>query len=238
MSPTPDSLSRFSSTCWSLVMNHDPTLPKSSEALGELCRRYWYPVYAYVRKGGCTPDEAQHITRSFFAELLQHPLRSDSPSRPRFRDFLLERLSAFVAGDWGNLAAAEATLQAPTIDHLESQLLSANTAATPDEVFQHAFAAEVIERALDSLREEARYSGHLEMFELMRPFLAIDPSPGEYNTLARELGHRQLAMIVALKRLRQRFRELVARELSDTVDSPADLLEEQRTLHGFLHPRS
>lgn len=241
MLPRSDRISTgFSTTCWSLVVNRDPSPETRVAALGELCRRYWYPVYAYLRHSDHGPEIAQDITRAFFADLLRPGTTRTHPSTPqRFRDFLLERLRAFLDADWRDLPDADPALPQQSLAELEARL-QANHAPTdkPDVVYQRSFAWEVIERALTHLRDEALHSGHIEMYEALLPFLTVEPAAADQNEIAHRLDQRPLALIVALKRLRQRFRELVGRELSDTVESAAELMEEQRTLHGFLHDGS
>jgi len=225
----------FASTCWSLVMQRDPSQETRAAALGELCARYWYPVYAYLRCSGHEPALAQDIVRVFLGELLNRPIPAQ-PSPPlRFRDFLLQRLQGFLDGDWRDLPDADLALPSPDTAALEARHRRDNAGiAAPAQAYQHSFACEVLERALDRLRHEAVHSGHEAMYAALAPYLTTEPAPADYEAMAQRLDQRPLALIVALKRLRQRFRELVGRELSDTVESAADLLDEQRTLHGFL----
>lgn len=219
-------------------MQHDPSPQASATALGELCARYWYPVYAHVRCSGYAPALAQDIARSFFGELLRDPFVQRSTPPQRFRDFLLDRLRGFLTGDWRDLREVAFTLPAPAVDELETRYRTdIDPACDPVQAYQRGFACEVIARALDRLREEARQTGHADMYAALSPYFTVEPSPDDYAAMAQSLGQRPLALIVALKRLRQRFRELAGRELSDTVESAADLADEQRTLHGFLSPR-
>ena len=232
MSVSSQSSPGLPTTCWSLVVHCDPSHDTRAAALGELCQRYWYPVYAYLRHSGHAPEIAQDITRAFLADLLREPPAATSQlPRPRFRDFLLERLRGFLAADWRDLPVADATLPEPAVAELEARnRLDHAQGTAPVDAYQRSFAAEIIARALARLHDEARQSDHLDMLDALLPYLTAQPAPGDYEAIARRLGQRPLALIVALKRLRQRFRELVGRELSDTVDSPADLIEEQRTL--------
>lgn len=229
----------FANTRWSLVMQLDaPCAPGTPNALAELCLGYWYPVYAYVRRCGHVPETAQDITRAFLQHLIQQSREGMRPaSKERFRDFLLTRLHAFLAGDWRELAHDGEVPEGPTCADLEARNQRDNAdAGPPGDAYQRSFATEVIARAFRRLRAEAAGNGHLDMYEAMEPFLSREPGPGVYEELASTLGSRPLALVVALKRLRQRFRELVGKELSDTVDSFGDLVDEQKTLHDFLRP--
>jgi hypothetical protein len=110
--------------------------------------------------------------------------------------------------------------------------------SSPEQAYQRSFALEILARALKRLREEARQTGHLAMYEALEPYLAVDPAPGQYAEIAERLGSRPLALVVASKRLRQRFRELIGDELADTVSSAEELIAEQQALHALLRERS
>jgi hypothetical protein len=107
-------------------------------------------------------------------------------------------------------------------------------AASPEQAYQRSFAFEVLARALRRLHSEARQTGHLEMYEALQQYLSRDPVAGEYEAIAKRLHSPPLALVLALKRLRQRFRELAGQELADTVTSPEDLANEQAALHAAL----
>jgi RNA polymerase sigma-70 factor (ECF subfamily) len=226
----------FSGTCWSLVLNRGEGSTGGGDALGELCQRYGYPVYAYLRHAGQPPQAAQDIARTFLSDLVAHPPAELAQARQqRFRDFLLQRLRDFLDADWRELPDGETLAWASGLEELEARQRLDNPPGTqPAAAFQRSFAAEVMARALARLGEEARGSGHHAMYDALLPYLTREPSPAEYAALADRLGQRPLALIVALKRLRQRFRELAGRELSDTVGSAADLVDEQRTPHGLF----
>jgi len=232
----------FRTTRWSLVMKVDaPNVQDARGALVDLCLFYWYPVYAYVRRCGHAPQIAQDITRNFLQHLLAHfqePI--DRKAKGQFRRYLLERLNTFLADDWRATLDEEAVpeLSEPPPD-LERRNQNDNAQATsPEEAYQRSFALEILARAFKRLREEARQTGHLPMYEALEPYMAVDPAPGEYEEIATGLRSRPLALVVALKRLRQRFRELTGDELSDTVSSAAELAAEQQTLHAVLRQRS
>lgn len=228
----------FLTTCWSIVINGDSAQDAGAAALGELCRRYWYPAYAYLRQLGHPPAETQDIARAFFGSLMHISAAEMPPERSgHFRDFLLDRLRAFLVGE-RPLSHAVPPLAEPDLRELEERYRGDAVAGlTAEMVYQHGFASEVMARALVRLHAEAREAGHLGMYQALFPYLTAEPSEEDYRAISERLGHRPLALIVALKRLRQRFRDLVGRELADTVDSAGGLAEEQRTLHGILSPR-
>lgn len=229
---------RFATTRWSVVM-HAAATPASedgSSALAELVQRYWYPVYAYVRRCGHAPAIARDITGSFLKHLT-HSFHADQVGAPRgdFRRYLLSRLHAFLGSDWKETIADDPAIELTAPSDLEQRFeRDSASAASPEEAYQRGFALEVISRAFKRLRSEANRAGHLVMYEALQPHLAHDPGPGEYEAIARQLNSRPLALVVALKRLRQRFRELVGEELSDTVTSAEELATEQDALHAVL----
>jgi len=152
-----------------------------------------------------------------------------------FRRYLLDQLNAFLGGDWREIVDSGGTTELAAPEDLEARNERDNAgAASPEQAYERSFALEVVTRALRRLHSEAHQTGHLAMYRALEPYLANDPAAGEYELLAAQLQTRPLALIVALKRLRQRFRELVGHELADTVTSADDLAAEQATLHAVL----
>lgn len=211
--------------------------PSARNALIELTQRYWYPVYAYVRRCGHKPPIALDITRTFLTGLMLE-FRNGSAviEQGHFRRFLLAQLNAFLAADWHEATedGSLSELSAPPAD-LEARYQRDHIGPhSPEQAYQRSFALEVLARAFKRLRSEARKTGHLEMYEELERYLGVDPAAGVYEELSIKLQSRPLALVVALKRLRQRFRELVAEELTDTVTSAEDLGAEQQALHKVL----
>jgi hypothetical protein len=229
---------RFATTRWSVVMQLATTDSGGAQvALTELAQRYWYPSYAYVRRCGHPASIAEEITRTFLWHLLSRFSDADAcPPRGHFRRFLLDELNNFLAADWrnsGDDTAEQMSLVAP--DELETRYQRDNTrASSPDAAFQRSFALEVLARAMRRLRAEAEQTGHKAMFEALSVYLTHDPGPGDYQAIAATLKKPPLALVVALKRLRQRLRELAGQELSDTVTSAKDLASEQAALLTIL----
>ena len=239
--PSSPAHTRFAHTHWSIAMQPDAEHPASAgEALVELCQRYWYPVYAYIRHRGHAPEIAQDITRNFLQHLFRHfrePGTADAQGR--FGRYLLMRLHEFLAEDWRKTSddAVVGEFAQPPAD-LERRNQSDNAGAgSPEQAYQQSFALEVLHRSLANLRKEARQTGHLDMYEALEPHLAREPVAGEYEEIARRLHSHPLALVVALKRLRQRLRELSDAELTDTVASAEELSAEQQALHAALRGR-
>jgi hypothetical protein len=231
------SQNRFATTRWSVVMQMATTdSPNAQTALTELSQRYWYPVYAYVRRCGHVPAIAEEITRAFLRHLIAQVQDTQlQPPRGHFRRFLLDQLNLFLGGDWRDAVTEdnENPLRAPPDLEARNARDNAQT-LSPEAAYQRCFALEVLSRALHRLRSEASQTGHAEMFDALNPYLTRDPGPGEYQDIAARLKIPPLALVVALKRLRQRFRELAGQELSDTVTSAQDLASEQAALLTVL----
>lgn len=224
---------RFAATRWSLVAAAAGTdTGTSRQALIELCLRYWYPVYAFIRGSGQPPEMAQEIVKAFFEHLVQQRLGEGAlDGRVRFREFLLQALEGYLQGDW-----KQAQEPPPVVEFerggrpeaLEARYSGEDRGGlVGEQAFQRDYALDVLASALSRLREEARRAGREPMFEAMQPFLSDEPGPGDYQALSQHLGLQQLAVVVALKRLRQRFRELADAELGETVASRADLSAER-----------
>jgi RNA polymerase sigma-70 factor (ECF subfamily) len=237
MAPTSDSRSdAFAATRWSLITRvRGGADDGSSRALGELCARYRYPVYAYLRACAHAPPIALDIAGSFLRNVRSTLPRHDTLDGRQFRDFLLARLRGYLVADWR--AAVEGDAGAEDVDgaELERRYTRDRAASpTPDTAFQRAFALEVVLRAFERLREEACTTGHGAMYDALGPFIARDPANEECEAIATRLHTRPLAIVVALKRLRQRLHELASEELADTVSSADELAREQKTMSAVL----
>jgi len=236
MNPTNNSAEDFTQTRWSMVRRlQGSRAPAARDALSELAVRYWYPVYAYVRRCGHSQEIAQDITQTFLQQVA-NDLRSN-PVQPagKFRDWLLAKLNGFLIGEWRELAEGGQVPGAPALSELESRNRSEHEIdESPELAYRRSFALEVLTRGFKRLRDEASQTGHLDMCEALESFLSRDPLPGQYDELSRKLGIRPLALVMALKRLRQRFRELVREELADTVSSAEEMEAEQQALFAAL----
>jgi RNA polymerase sigma-70 factor (ECF subfamily) len=228
----------FQVTRWSLVAALASGSPEDARrSLVELCQGYWYPVYAYVRRCGHEPKVAYDIAQAFFSSLLVEIRGAEPRSYGQFRTFLLDRLNRFLSRDWRSERVLDPSAIPPPVELvvLEQRHQRENTAgATPEAVFQRSFALEVLARSSTRLRLEAEQGGRLAMFERLEPFLTVDPQPGEYERLAQELRSRPLALVMAVKRLRSRFRELVEEELAQTVADAGELAKEREALLAVL----
>lgn len=242
-SRSPDAFGRasFRTTHWSVVRAaSDAHAPNREEALAALCRAYWYPLYAYVRGCGFSPEDAQDTTQSFFASLMEADLlaRADR-ERGRFRWFLLKSLQNFLRNEITRAAAqkrggghilvswdaleAEQRYAAELIDH-----------GTADVIFDRRWARALMEQSLDKLAAEFRSSGRGELFERLKGYLASEAREGDYARIATELRLSGVAVKVTVHRLRQRYGEIIRSEIEHTVDDPSEVDDELRHLAGLL----
>jgi hypothetical protein len=243
----------FQTTRWSLVAALDQhgsdhagrpaSAAQARQRLLELCLRYWYPVYVYLRRSGHGAEAAQALAAEFFDTLLQR--RGSGASRGsdgRFRTFLLAELHRYLAeatlaghNSVAAVASPAPDLPVPSLAQLEARRQREGDAGgSPELALRRGFALEVIGQAMRRIEDEAREAGRLPMFSALQPYLANDPVPGIYADLAQRLDVSPLFLSLALKRLRERFRELVDDELTQTVASEAALDEERRSLHAAL----
>jgi hypothetical protein len=234
-SPTSVSHSGFANTRWSLVAALDSSSSGALTPLLELCLRNWYPVYAYLRRCGHAPETAQALTRAFFDHLLNRGTEERGYDRfGRFREFLLAELHAFLSGERAPLSA-NAPDPPLDIESLEArQRQDSVHAGSPEQALRRGFALEIIGEALRRLRSEASDARRLPMFDQLERYLTTEPKPGEFESIAGTMRARPLFIVMAVKRLRQRFTELIDEGLGDTVLSPDQLLAERTALYEAM----
>ena len=218
----------FGTTRWTLVAaaGRDST-PESRQALAELCAAYWYPLYAFVRRKGHQPAEAQDLTQSFFAEILEKArLRTADQNRGRFRSFLLASLRNFLANQARGARAEKRGGGRPvlSLDFEQGEkryLREPSHDLTPEHIFERRWATELLDRTVARLRQEYQAGEKAPLFERLLPHLGGDGG-ASHEQLASELGMTAGAVKVAAHRLRKRLRELLRAEIGQTVASNAD----------------
>jgi RNA polymerase sigma factor (sigma-70 family) len=227
----------FTTTCWSQVLRaSDGASAEGQAALERLCRAYWYPLYAYVRRQGRGVEEAQDLTQEFFARLLQKAyLCHADPARGRFRTFLLTALKRFLVNDWEKGRAArrgngQAVIAWNPLETETRFLAEPADAATPETAFEKHWAVTLLEQVLARLREEFTARGKAAQFERLKTLLWGEKGSPPYPVVAAELGLTVGALKVAVHRLRQRYRELLRAEVAQTVASPEEVDDELRRL--------
>ncbi|MEY4488575.1 MAG: hypothetical protein RIQ79_1083 [Verrucomicrobiota bacterium] len=239
----PQSTPRFATTRWSIIAAacNGPTL-EADAALEALCRAYWYPLYAYVRRSGHAPADAQDLTQAFFARLLEKSwLRDALPERGRFRSFLLMALKRFLAKEWRreNTRKRGGGLSFVPLDATEAESRYAvEPSLGPDEMFERRWALTLLDRGFAALAAEYAAGGRAAEFELLRPHLAAQRDEIDYEATATALDMSPGAARVAVHRLRKRFREVIRHEIAETVADEAALADELRHFVQILGQRA
>lgn len=227
---------RFATTHWSVVLEAArPETPGGVEAFGRLYRDYWFPLYAYVRRRGRSPEEAEDLTQDFFVVLLERErLRGVDRGGGRFRSFLLQSLQNFLANEWDRASALKrgGGQKLLPLDDLEaeSRFLADATADAPEAAFERQWAYAVLAQALRELESELRAAGKEGLFTVLRPHLQGDRAGRPYAEAAAAAGLSEGAFKVAVHRLRRRYGELLRAEVARTLDGEAEVDEELRYL--------
>jgi RNA polymerase sigma factor (sigma-70 family) len=231
----------FATTRWSLVLAARGEAPAAREALAELCRLYWYPLYAYVRRRGHATHEAQDLTQELFARLLERDdLAGLDPARGRFRAFLLAACRHFLANQSDREQALKRgggrrPLPFDLADADQRYAAEPSHEQTPERLFERRWALTLLDQVLGQLRRHYEAAGQVPLFERLKGSLTGE-ADGPLAEAAAALGMTEGAVKVAAHRLRQRYRDLLRDAISRTVADPAEVDDEVRTLFRALAP--
>jgi DNA-directed RNA polymerase specialized sigma24 family protein len=230
----------FQSTLWSQVrIAGRSEVSGSRQALEELCRAYWQPIYAFLRRCGHGRDNAKDLTQGFFVYLLERGLLQKADAeKGRFRSFLLGSLKFFVSNEQARERALKRGGGAKFLPlDVEPAEQAASwepaTTLTPERLFERKWAMAVIGQAVERLAEEYRRAGMEEQFEVLQPYLTGDPD-GPLPELAVRLGKTHGATRLLMLRLRNRFRRLIRAVIADTVSDVDQIESELRYLEEAL----
>jgi len=227
----------FPATQWTVVLAAGGTpSPESAAALEGLCGSYWYPLYAFVRRSGYAPADAEDFTQEFFARLLEHNwIAHADRHKGRFRSFLLMAMKRFLAKQWDKAKTlkrgGQARLVPLQLNKAESRYCQepADT-RTPEQVFERQWALALLESVLSGLCEDYERAGKGAMFHVLEPCLIGSRETQPYAALGAKLGMSEGAARVAVCRLRERYRKRLEEEIAQTVASAAEVDEELRHL--------
>ena len=212
--------------------------PQSDHALEELCRAYWFPLYAYVRRRGHAKEDAEDLTQTFFARFLgKNYLNGLSAERGRFRAFLLASLKHFLANEWDK---ARAQKRGGGAAHLSLDWQTADTKfqvadtvePSPDRAFDREWALALLAKVIERLQKECETEGRGRLFEQLKIFLTAGKGEQAQGEVARSLGIEEGAVRAAIHRLRKRYRELLREEIAQTLSDPAMVELEMQALFG------
>jgi RNA polymerase sigma-70 factor (ECF subfamily) len=231
----------FATTHWSLVAQSALTdVPKATDALAQLCETYWPPVYSFVRRRGYAPSDAQDLTQSFFAYFLRTKgyARTDR-LHGKFRSFLLASVKNFLADNWDRNQAIKrggayefVSLDQETAEAFyDSETASDSTA---ERLFELRWAKMLTAGALNSLRLELEAEGKLQLFDQLKSFVAGGSVLPSYDDASARSGLPRATVKTHVHRLRQRYREIVRREVARTVSTPHEVDDELHYLCNVL----
>jgi RNA polymerase sigma factor (sigma-70 family) len=231
----------FQETAWSVVIAAGAETPaRAHAAMTELCRIYWRPIYAYLRRSGYDTHDAQDLAQSFFQHLLENEtLRRVSREKGRFRSFLVGALKLCLADEQERKHTLKrgSGIQFISTDELDAEEihhLQADHEAAPDEILDARWAGVVLERALEKVRAECAANGKTEIFEALYPFLAGTKAQVSYQEVADQMKLGLGAVTTLIYRLRRQFATAVRREVMQTVSAPHEVDEELRRLRSVF----
>lgn len=228
----------FLTTRWSVIVQATgPDPDRAAAALELLCRSYWFPLYAFARRQGLTPTDAQDMTQAFFARVLERQtIAHASRERGRFRSFLLASMRHFMADERDRLTAWK---RGGRIEHVpldaelaEDQLVAAGGAETEDLRYDRDWAWALMERVRIRLREEASRVGREGLFDALHS--GTGGVSESYEVIGGRFGMTEGAVKLAAFRIRQRYRELIREEVAGTVESTGEIDDEIRHLMAVL----
>ena len=238
---TEHSPSQFNTTHWTMVLAAGKRdTPQAQAALAALCEIYWFPLFAFLRRQGCTADDAEDLTQAFFARVLdKNDLSEVDPNLGKFRSFLLASLRHFVANERDRArtkkrGGGHCTLSLDFIRAERRYSTEPMNDLTPERLFERQWALELLEIVMHRLQAELVLAGKEVWFEALKPLLQADSDAPPYAQVAEQLGTSESAVKVAVHRLRRRYRELLREEVGRTVANPADIDAELRDLIAAL----
>jgi RNA polymerase sigma-70 factor (ECF subfamily) len=230
----------FVTTHWSVVLTAGRTdTSRAHDALARLCRTYWRPLYAYVRRRGYSAHDAEDLTQAFFARLLErNDVAMVNPDRGRFRSYLLAAMNHFLSDEWDKARAQKrGGGRVIEMDPAVAEVIHAqqtDDALTPEKLFDQRWAITVLEEVHQRLRREHEREGRGGQFEALRFSLMGERSAVPYSELASTLGLSEGAVKVAVHRLRQRYRVLLRELIAETVATTDEVEDELRYLMQAL----
>jgi RNA polymerase sigma-70 factor (ECF subfamily) len=228
-------------THWSVVLSaRKKDSPESAAALETLCRTYWYPLYAYVRRQGHSPPDSQDLTQEFFARLLQKDyLKAAAREKGRFRTFLIVALKRFLANEWDRVRAQKRGGGQPLLS-LDTELAEQRYRIEPAEstpaerIYERRWALTLLDHTMQRLREEFVAAAKADEFDRLKSCLTAERGEISYAAIAAALAVSEGAARVAVHRLRKRFREVFREEIAHTVSSAEEIEDEVRYLMSVL----
>ena len=230
----------FATTRWTVVLTagrSDTT--RARTALEELCQTYWYPLYCYARRRGCSVPDAEDLTQGFFAQLLRRDsLAKVCREKGRFRAFMLAAMKHYMADEWDRATAqrrdAQRTISLDAEAAERRVQTEPATQMTPERLFERQWALTLLETVLQHLRREYETAGRGALFMELRFAITGERSAVPYTELATRLGMTHEAVRVAVHRLRHRYRQVLCEEIAHTVTDQSEIPAELDYLRRVL----
>jgi RNA polymerase sigma factor (sigma-70 family) len=227
----------FATTHWSVVLSAgNGDLPIARQALEKLCQTYWYPLYAFIRRRGHSPEAAEDLTQEFFARLLAKDFPAGiKPDGGRFRSYLLTAVNHFLVNEWqkGQTQKRGSGQHPLSFEELRTEAsyqFEPIDALTPERLFERQWASSVLNQVRQRLRDEHVVDGKARLFERLQGCLTGAEQLMPYAALAAEFRLTESAVKMAVHRLRKRYGELLREEIAQTVSGPEQVDEEIRCL--------
>jgi RNA polymerase sigma-70 factor (ECF subfamily) len=230
----------FTTTHWSVVLEAQGESPVAQEALEKLCRTYWRPIFAFLRRQGLRPEEAEDITQGFFAQLLERrKFSAIRKEKGRLRSFLLGALKYFLADEQRRAMAIKRGKGQRLIPLEELRAderidMEPSDPMTAEMIYERRWALTVLERVLSRLKDEYVAAGNAALFDALKQLLPDEPGSPSQAEIAARLGMTENAIRQAFYRFRQRYQSLLREEIADTVATPGDIEDELRHLITVL----
>jgi RNA polymerase sigma factor (sigma-70 family) len=242
MEPLPQALTgaaQFRTTRWSIVYRagaRECSAEEGRRALEELCRAYWAPVHAFVRRQGYAPEDAQDLTQEFFSRLLEdHSLASVHQDKGRFRSFLLASVKHLLANEWKRATRQKrggGAVHFPIEDYIWDAGLMDHL--DPEKLYEKRWAETLLQRVLDRLRAEWEDNKNNRHFDDLKTFLIEDRNSVSFAAVAKRMGVSEASLKWAVHKLRRRYRELMRDEIAHTVSREEEVDDELRHLFSVL----
>ena len=230
----------FATTHWSVVLTAQGESPAAHEALEKLCRTYWRPIFAFLRRQGIRPEEAEDLTQGFFAQLLERKsLNAVRKEKGRLRSYLLGALKYFLADEQRRAMAikrGKGQRLIPLEELRAGERIEMEPAdpGTPEMIYERRWALTVLEHVLSRLKDEYRAAGNAALFDSLKQLLPDEPGSPSQAEIAAQLGMTENALRLAFYRFRQRYQSLLREEIAHTVATPGDIEDELRHLIAVL----
>lgn len=227
----------FHTTRWTLVRNAAGSSAGGRQALSELCAAYYEPVVAFLRCHLRDADAAREMSHGFFAQMLAGgTIHTADPERGRFRSYLLGAVKHFLAHqrEAAQRMKRGGGAEPVSLEDEAALAVADDQQLSPEAAFDRQWALTVLSRALDFLRAECTADGRAEFFDQVKPWLMGDATHGDQSALAEAGGMSAASMKMAVHRLKRRFRECVKAELAGTLEDPAMIEEEMKSIFAAL----